>query len=259
MHKFELPYNQQKDWFDYAQQYKHLLNQVTSVYTAAWKEDAECTRKQLLTTDYAPKTWEEYVEHIKQLQRVGVNVNILMQRGVTEEAFKKYYDLGIRTFTMSDDLLVLKLKEKYPDIYVICSITKGLKYEDFFTVDMSMYDNIVLPFYFNRWISGIRTLPTHYKYTILANSSCCAYCDIAQKHWFNPLGNAEPCKYENDPYAMHINIDPVFLPIFDPYIDTYKLVDREAPSELIFKGLSLYANQVDHFDDYAIWMQLHKK
>ncbi len=45
MHKFELPYNQQKDWFDYAQQYKHLFNQVTSVYTAAWKEDAECTRK----------------------------------------------------------------------------------------------------------------------------------------------------------------------------------------------------------------------
>lgn len=28
MHKFELPYNQQKDWFDYAQQYKHCFKNV---------------------------------------------------------------------------------------------------------------------------------------------------------------------------------------------------------------------------------------
>lgn len=258
MHKFEVPYNQRPDWFEVAEQYKYLFNYVSSVYIAAWKEDAECTRKQLLTETYAPKSWEEYLIHIKKLQDFGCNVNVLMQRSVSLDTFKKYYNLGIRTFTMSDDNLVSTIKKEYTDVYIICSITKGLTYEDFFQKDLTMYDNIVLPFYFNRWINGLRKLPTKYKYTILANSSCCAYCDVAQQHWFNPLGNAQPCKYENDPYAIHINIEPAFLAIFDPYIDTYKLVDREATSNMIFNQLSLYVNQTNYFNTYEEWLDLNK-
>ena len=259
MHKFEVPYNQREDFFDYLAANEDLREYIASIYTPAYQDDAENTRKHLLSREYAPKSFEEYCEHIKRIQDAGYDVNILMQRGATFEAVVKYYRLGIRIFTIADEALAKNMKDVYDDVTTICSITRCLKFNEFFDLDLSMYDIIVLPFCFNRWLNGIKKLPTKYKYMLLANSTCCAYCEHAEEHWFNDLGTGMKCFYENDPYAMVIEIQPDHLAIFDPYIYMYKLVDREAPSESIFRALRLYSQQSDTYNAYEDWLNINRR
>lgn len=257
MHKFELPYNQQPDYFDYLRENESLRNYIHSIYTPAYIEDAENTRKQLITAPGAPKSFAEYTEHIKKIQDFGYEPNVLMQRKASYPVWQKYYDLGITHFTLSNDEVAAHIKLNHPEVFLVCSITKMLSFEDFFTKDLSMYDIIVLPFFFNRWLNGIKQLPTKYKYMLLANSCCCAYCSHAEEHWFNPKGNKMPCYYENDPYALTIAIQPDHLGFFDPYISMYKLVDREAPSKDIFHALQLYTFESDTYNAYEDWMNIH--
>jgi len=75
------------------------------------------------------------------------------------------------------------------------SITRIITEKEILEKDLSMYDCIVLYFWFGRNLSVIKRLPKKYKYCIILNAFCYYDCKNANRHWFGEfLHYPLPCK-----------------------------------------------------------------
>lgn len=256
MIQFEVPCNFEDDYFGKLAEKAGLFPYIKFIYMAAWKEDGDNTRHNITFSASYPSSYDEYVLRIKLIQALGLSVCILAQKGFTVDAIEKYYDLGIRHFVVNDDELADAMKEKHDDIHFFLSITRNLSLLDIHSEsnDFSMYDSIVLFHWFNRHLDEVKKLPEKYKYTILANSMCYYGCKWAAAHWF-AKGNTPDEYYQNIRWATDqcrqftgdirntAYIEPENLHYFEPYVDSFKLGDREWNSQRIFDDLQAYVER----------------
>lgn len=255
MIKFEVPYNFEPNFFEKFLERKDLFEYIECFYVAAWKDDCDNTRQGATFREEYPKTYEEYVEHIRKLQSLGIEICVLAQKGATMEMVEKYIGLGIKSFTINDDELATKIKKKYPDVKLTLSITRALSVSDINEHDLSMYDLIVLFHWFGRHLDAIQGLPTKYKYAIICNTGCYYDCKCHDAHWFIKKDTLEEyydaesdvCRLCHELIAQNpqtgSGIEPEDLEFFDPYISVYKLTDRTDHTELIVDNLNAYVNR----------------
>lgn len=250
MASFEIPYN-----FNFDGQYFggdgknfHGLHsipkeKIDSIYLPAWKEDAITTR---FSIGHMPKTLDEYRQHLSNLRDQGYPLSVLFQRNADFEKIKSYIeDYGVTGFTLNDDFLAARIKDKYGDqVNLKKSLTSKLMPEDIKNGDYSMYDNICLWFWYNRHINDLKKLPDKYNYTILVNSFCLWNCPYTEEHWFGEEAlKIPPCivngamvlrqKLENNCYIL-----PKDLPLFEPYVSVFKFEGREKSSKIIFNDIN---------------------
>lgn len=256
MIKFEIPFNFEKDYVEKLQARKELHKYIDSIYAAAWKDDCDNSRSGLNFRDDYPQSYEEYVERLKELISIGIDVCILAQRNATLEMVERYIALGVKSFTLSDDDLAGQVKAKYPDIRLSLSATRALTKEEIINGDFSMYDRIVLFFWFSKHLDELEELPKKNKYVIMCNSRCYYDCKWHDAHWFLKADSREEysdkentvCKrcYEimSNDTSKAAYIAPEDLIFFDPYVVTYKLVDRADYTDAILEYLKIYANRV---------------
>ncbi len=252
----EVPYNFESDYIGKLCEKMDCFSHIKCIYMPTWKDDGFNTRSYITLNPGYPKSYDEYVLRIRMIQSLGLEVCILAQKNVTLAIIDKYYALGVRYFTLNNDGLASILKEKYDDIHLTLSITRVLTLGDICSEanDYSMYDNIVLYYWFNRHLSELKTLPKKYKYTLLANCGCYYGCKWCQAHWFAKgdtleeyLKNIEPALKQCSPYRNDMrnlaNVEPENLHYFDPYVDSYKLIDREWETDRILDELQRYVER----------------
>lgn len=249
--KFEIPYNFEPDFVERLFEFRDSFSDIECIYLPAWKDDCDNTRYDITFRDTYPKTYEDYLCRIEELKRTGIPLCILMQKGATEEGFIKYYDIGIRRFIMNDDKLVLGLKEQYPDVKIILSTTRVLTEKQIKEGDFSMYDGIVLFYWFNRNLDAVLRLPDKYNYIIMANNDCYFDCKWHDSHWFskgkneyeyiqNVAPSCEKCAERIKDERDRAVIVPEDLSFFAPKISCVKLVDRIWPTYKIMDNLKRY-------------------
>ena len=95
MIKFEIPYNFDKEYATRLRDYPELLKFIDCIYMPAWKDDCKTTRQNITLRDNYPKTYDEYLEHLKEVMTLGFPICILAQKDVTLKTVEKYISLGI--------------------------------------------------------------------------------------------------------------------------------------------------------------------
>ena len=174
--QYEVPYNFSYDFVPKLSRRRELFPYIRCIYLPAWREDATSPRKDIEKREEYPKSYDEYVLRLKCLQQLGLPLCVLMQRNATLDALERYYDLGIRMFTISDDSLAIASKSRHPDISVTLSITSALTKSDIKSRDLSMYDHIVLFFWFSRHLDTVKTLPKKYRYILIQILQHLSFC-----------------------------------------------------------------------------------
>lgn len=249
MMKFELPYNYYLDYEGKLSQVQYYWKYIKYIYLPTFMGDGDTTRWNTSLTKGFPKTYDDYIKRLYKLQSLGLPLCILLQRNGTMELVDKYYNLGIRYFIITDDELASKIKMKYQDVYLTLSITRALTLDDILTTDLSMYDDIVLFFWFNRHLDVLKELPTKYKYVLMVNNFCYYNCTMHDRHWFAKSME----ELENVNAACHATykliprnktkVEPSDLGYFEPYVSSYKLVDRIFTTDQIVNDLIRYSNR----------------
>lgn len=222
--KFEIPYNFCKEAIvGIAYKYK---DKIDTIYIPAFYRHTRVTRIEI---DNYPKTEDEYIDHINFLQGLGFDVSILFQGGVVDKSIVDFY-LGnnIKSFIVYDDALAIMIKELCPEAKITASITKQLSPMDIKTMDLSMYDRIVLDFRLND-IDIIKDLPKKYKYVLMPNTPCYMDCpkERCQKHWFDGFEFQKGKFCHELGFCKPAWIDAKDLSVYDDYVELYKLQGRE--------------------------------
>lgn len=256
MIQYEVPCNFANDYFGKLSEKASLFPHIRFIYMAAWKDDGDNTRSNTFFNPDYPKSFDEYVLRIKLIQALGLPVCILAQKGFTLDTIEKYYDLGVRYFIINNDGLAVALKEKHDDIHLILSVTRMLSITDICSEsnDFSMYDDIVLFYWFNRHLDDLKKLPTKYKYTMMANLRCYYACKWAPAHFFAKgdtleeyMEKIKPAVSQCAPLSTDVRntcyIEPENLHYFEPYVSSFKLVDREWDSDHIMDALQEYVER----------------
>ena len=248
--KIELPYNFNFDgkYFSLLDSYKDKFQQIDCVYMPSFiGEGAINTRIDLVRY---PKTEEEYHEHIKEFQKRGIQITILMQRNCSMELIDKYYTkFGIKDFTINDNPLAREIKEKYPDMTLRLSITAKATVDEINSKELDPYDTIVLFFWYNRHLDTIKKLPKKHKYTVLVNTTCMYNCPYCEKHWFGEIWVTAKCIGERFTFCHALNfkntayIRPCDTHYFENYVSSFKLEGREVESVSIFREFDKYVNR----------------
>lgn len=246
MKQYEIPYNFAYDFEAKLSRKRELFPYIRCIYLPAYAEDAETTRKEITNREEYPKGYAEYEYRIKALQQLGLPLCVLMQRKADLDVFEKYYALGIRMFILNDDALAIASKVRHKDIELTLSVTRTLTEEEIRKNDFSMYDNIVLFYWFNRHINSVKTLPDKYHYILMCNNECYWNCKWHDEHWFAESWDEEKKATEKCRACIHdlrdtSYIEPENLEYFDPYVSAYKLVDRLFDTDRILGELSRYA------------------
>lgn len=255
MKMYEVPYNFDRDFFEKISADLDPLRFVECFYIPAWHEDCQCTRQDVTFRDTYPKSYEEYTIRFNMLKALGRPVYVLMQRGATKDLVKKYYGLGARGFIFNDDTLATWMSIEYPDVVRTLSVTRALTAEQIKTEDLSMYDRIVLFYWFNRHLDALKELPKKYNYVLMCNNDCYYDCKWHDAHWFAQgedmhdyaekiKGVCEQCrKMARNELKNSAIIEPENLVYFDDYVAGYKLVDRLWPTDRILEALRYYAHR----------------
>lgn len=262
MHKFEFPYSfSDTTFFPRLELNLDYKDYIKFVYIPSWNRDSLCSRSKFI---FIPDEWNEYKSHIVKLKSYGIEPCILFQENINDiDIVKKYIDeLGIKYFTLNNDDLAEKLKLIYGnDIYLTLSITRVIKKSELMIEsNFSMYDCIVLYFWFNRNLDSIKELPNR-SYCIIVNNTCYYNCPWSRSHWFDLTGTFDEFTHcgkfirDNNGNIVMKNITyikPEDLHYFDPYIDTYKIVDRLHPSIQNFNALHDYINRKSRTSPYSL-------
>lgn len=181
--------------FIYWLQEQQLFTQscVSSVYYPVFNGDGESARS---WTDPSCGDWSHYVRLLKECQNAGYEPEILMQQldKISDDTFKKYLDLGIKKFTISQDFNAVRLKELAPDCFISASITKALSPDEIRDNDLSMYDEVCLYFFYNFNFDAIKALPKKIEYSICGNTGCMPFCRQCLNHWFS--NEMSDCRYD---------------------------------------------------------------
>lgn len=246
MKKYEVPFNFAYDFESKLLRKQELFPYISCIYLPAYKEDAATTRYGIWQQEEYPKSYDEYLFRLKALMQLGIPICVLMQRGATLETRERYYDLGIRIFTMNDDALAVAMKERHKDVELTLSVTRALTEQELKTKDLSMYDRIVLFYWFSRHLDAVKALPKKYRYILMPNCECYWNCRWHDLHWF--AGSPEDERKATDLCHQCVKelhdaafIEPENLSYFDPYVDSYKLLDRLFSTDRILSELSRFA------------------
>lgn len=245
--QYEVPYNFSYDFIPKLSRKRELFPSIRCIYLPAWREDAESTRQDIETREEYPKSYDEYVLRLNCLQQLGLPLCVLMQKNATLDVLEKYYSLGVHIFTINDDALAIAAKSRHPDISVTLSVTSALTEKDITSRDLSMYNHVVLFFWFARHLDAVKALPDKYRYILIPNTECYWNCRWHDAHWFATSHDAEmkatsQCRKCIRDMRDTSYIEPENLSYFDPYIDCYKLVDRLNPTSQIITDLEKYAS-----------------
>ena len=235
-----------------------LLDPVSCIFVQSLLKDAVSSDR-VVTPYPIPDTVDEYVQHIKNLTRLGKPIYVLYQfpNEVDHNAGLDFYkSIGISGIITTDDNVAIMAKSK--GMYTICSMLKFLTFDDYFTQDLSMYDEVCLSHAFCRGLDAVKLLPKKYNYQILVNNNLCVYnCSNCLIH--SKTGKAM-CKHLRDTEEKlkknGCGYNHEDLQYFEPYIKTFKVQGREFETFGIFTHLlRLYGNTdkseyIDHDMDW---------
>lgn len=248
MRKFEVPYNFDMELIDKLKETDFRKN-ISCVYLPCFYLDGDNSRKNLIFEEKYPKDWEEYKKHLLKIKELSYPM-VLFQEGTSFNTIKKYYNLGVRKFCLTNDKLAKKIKSNYKDVEIILSITRCIKDGELQNSDLSMYDKIVLPFRYCRAIQLFKDLPKDKKYILLVNSHCLYNCNRCKAHWHLKADSLEEFlkkeKDLTDGYCCNVYseerayIPPCDLKYFDEYVSEYKLVDRLEDTKIIMEYFMNY-------------------
>lgn len=251
MKKFEIPYNFDPKIIDFIID-NNYSDYISEIYVAPFIDDYAGAKRYYCNPGHTeissqPKERIEYEKHLKKILDSGLRLSILFQNQehlLTEDMLRYYVDLGATTFVVNNDETAKLIKAFNPQLKVIASITKKLSFSDFHHKDLSMYDEFVLYFPFNRALDRIKELPPQYKYILLVNCGC-GYTCPGTHHWFagcdedgKELVKGPGCV--SGLFDQIIVVLPTNLEIFDPYISGYKLQGREYSTPELLMDIKQY-------------------
>lgn len=258
--RFEVAYNFQDD---YIEKFTQLLDYINIVFVQAFAGHAQNARPGFEIVRKVPNDWESYAKKVNELKKAGFDVAILFQEDKKYE--KEIIDLYCKdlridaVITVSDELATY-IKKKYPHIKTIASIVKCLTFEDYFKKDLTMYDEAVLDFPFERGISAIKMLPSNLKYNIIVNNNTCIYnCPKRKAHWkfgYDFIDQNTRCnvpklinskEYEKAKEALEkcMLFYPKDLEYFDDCINNFKIQGREYSTNIILEQLLFFITSND--------------
>lgn len=270
-HLFEIPWNGDAEL-------------ITKIYESPYRDHVKfvylpCVDTHGVNTRRTsrPMVSTELFEAVVDLIRAcGFEPSVLIQRRFNTKYLSYYYDLGIHYFTVGEDSIAKEIRGHLGnDVYLTASITKDLMSEDYQMYAEKfpdLYDIFILRYGFSRDIESLMDLPKNLKYGLIPNTTCLWNCPVYRTHWFPWEGDLQKfndfnCKdFRDDPSRLAI-IYSTDLWLFDPYITSYKLIDRTDKTDIIFQNLVSYAScpvisqdtvQTEIFNHYNIAHNMQK-
>ena len=239
---------------------------ISSVYYPCWKGDYTTARS---WENPGIDTYEKYVDLLQLTKRAGIEPEVLMQglTPVDEKIIRRYLDLGIRKFTISNDETATMIKEIDPDVFISASIVKALSPEEIANNDYSMYDEICLFFYYTLNLSAVKELPSKYQYSMCMNSGCLPFCKYCVNHWISD--EMYDCFYrggyglDEDKWNITVGYKE-YEEYFAKYIKRLKVLDRlNSKEDLINTFTEFFANPCmrseSYFDRKMSFPNIYKK
>lgn len=223
---------------------------VSSVYYPIWNGDSISARS---WTDNSVKDWTQYSRLLKECLNNGFPVEVLMQslKPIPDDVFKKYLDLGVRKFTITQDFNAYRLKELAPNAFISASITKALSPEEIEHNDLSMYDEVCLYFFFNFNFDAIKALPKKIEYSICGNTGCMPFCRQCLNHWFsNEMSDCMYAREHLDDYRPGFTYTEYKKWLAND-ISRIKLLDRLSSYEQQVAAISEFFREDLPVHDYA--------
>lgn len=114
-HKFEVPYNFDKNLVSF---YKKNENYINFIFLPPYKEDLINTRtiieSDVLEECYMPRTRSEYEEHLRFIKECGVRFVVLWQvpdSVISQPMLDYYVGLGASGFIISNDVNAKLIKK----------------------------------------------------------------------------------------------------------------------------------------------------
>lgn len=253
--KMEVPYN-----FDPAlleelkkPRYKNIVDMI---FTCPYIEDHNGAKKYYTAESKShlnilnfPKTWEEYVTHIRAIQATGHDCCLLVQdilKPMDSAVLQKYIDLGIKVFTVTRWDVALKIRELCPDARIVGSITRKVSFAEYKNdINVSAFDEHVLYFPFNICLDRLQDLNNKQKYVMLVNCGCSGLCP-GHYHWYEDIIGKELKERNGSCKEMKrktgILMMPQLLPQFAKYIAKIKLQGREYPTNVLISDIRNYSD-----------------
>lgn len=254
-HKFEIPYNADDNLIRRIGEHPVLKAYTKFIYLP-------CDPSHGMVNDPVDRPCNFGIERTKEIialiQSYGMEPGILIQRNDNLEGMKFYVDLGVKYFTIGDDRLADKARDKWGnDVYLTSSVTHVRAYEDFFDLKPDLYNVIILHFWFNKHLEFIKYLPPQHHYGLIVNDMCWYNCPQSLTHWFpeihlDAIGleklerGIKTCikkRWTKDDLTNFDNVSyifPVDLHYFENYISSYKVVDRMSPTNAILENYISY-------------------
>ena len=258
MKSFEIPYNFDKNLIDYLVQKDSNGNLYYSIYMPPYIQDY-CPAKKFYQgqegitgetqQNLSREQYESHISYIKQY--FPDKLMLLLQQNnmcMSKELLKYYIDLGFTKFCAGSIQQAQLIRELFPSAEIVASITMKVSPTDLLNKEFEIFDGIVLWFPYNRKLSVIKTLPKKYKYILLVNCDCNIYCD-GTYHWFASKEEEENLicpNYTDNNWANKMRIYPWDLPIFEPYIDYYKLQGRDFPTYYLIQDIEKYSKEYNN-------------
>ena len=275
MKPLEIPYNFDKNLIDILKQFDSKGQRYSCIYAPPFKFDYVGAKHNYIhlnnnsINNNFPKTREEYIEHITYINNIFPNkLMLLLQQQncyMPAHLLTWYYNLGFKKFCVGSVKQATIIKELFQDVEIIGSITMKVTIEDLQKTEYNIFDGFVLFFPYNRDLESIQKLPKKYKYILLVNCQCDVTCQ-GTHHWFANIPEEKtslqrcPHLYRSDSWENIIQIRPMDLPVFDPYISSYKLQGREYVTADLLKDIYLYTTDWSvfpptHFEDKTLYLQ----
>lgn len=248
MRKFELPYNFDKNLLLGYQLLGINIDQIDCIYVPPFIKDYQTILRNGGEDTYTLLSYEEYLDHIKNINTIFPNkLQLLLQRtneeyNMSSSLIKKYINLGFRNFCVGNIEQAKIIKEIDPKIKIVGSIAMHITYEKIlsnFDIYKKYFNSFVLDFSYNKNITKIKQMPKDFEYMLLVNSGCNIHCD-GDRHWWHWDNFKCPGRYPDVPYGESCLIRPVDLYIFEPYIGVFKIQDRGWPTSEILTSTCFY-------------------
>lgn len=209
---------------------------------------------------------KDYLEHLNMINNQFPNkAQLLLQQTnnlIDNVILKKYIDLNITKFCVGSLQQAKEIKDILPEAEITGSITMHINKEQLEENKqeyLKYFDYFVLDFTYNRDIDKIYNLPKDFKYILIVNTTCYSNCP-SDFHWFTNDYQNFNCPYtDKKTWTKTSIINPLDLPLFDPYISSYKIVERGFPTRAILTNILLYNDFIGYFPDRPPNELLYKK
>lgn len=277
MKPLEIPYNFDKNLIFILYQIDPTGEKYNCIYLPPFKYDYVGAKHNYVHTNNNsinknfPQTREEYISHIQHINIYFKNkLMLLLQQQncyMPAHLINWYYNLGFKTFCVGSIKQAIIIRQLYPDVTIIGSITMKVTINDLQKEEYNIFDGFVLFFPYNRNFDLIQKLPSKYKYILLVNCNCDVICQ-GTHHWF--ANNTEEQKsfmhcphcYRPEEWENIILIRPMDLKLFDPYISFYKLQGREYATTDLLRDVYLYTTDWENkfpsnrFNDKTLYQNI---